>query len=273
MVRRALPAIEARMIGPFIFADEMGPHRFPPGEGIDVRPHPHIGLATVTYLFDGEIVHRDSLGVVQPIRPGDVNWMTAGRGIVHSERTGPELRAKGHSVHGMQTWVALPDADEETEPAFHHHPAASLPLVRKDGLAIRVIAGSFLGETSPVATLSEMLYADLHAREPTTFALPATLLERGLYAAIGDVMIDDETLPTGQLALLKANAAPTLRWKAPGRTMLLGGAPVGNRHIEWNFVARSKERIDRAKAEWRAGAFPKVPGDDEFIPLPASSPR
>jgi redox-sensitive bicupin YhaK (pirin superfamily) len=269
-VRRLLPAAARRMVGPFIFFDHMGPAEFAPGHGIDVRPHPHIALATVTYLFDGEIMHRDSLGSAQPIRPGAVNWMLAGRGIVHSERTAPELRARGHRLDGIQAWVALPTAHEEDAPRFEHHDAASLPRVERDGASLRVLAGEAYGVRSPVGVVSPTLYVEAHLEPGATLALPDEHGERAVYVAGGSVCIDGRIFGPGQMIILRPRTAATVRAEDASHLMLLGGAPLdGERHIYWNFVASSPERIEAAKRDWRQRRFPTVPGDDEeFIPLP-----
>jgi redox-sensitive bicupin YhaK (pirin superfamily) len=268
-VRRVLPSIERRMVGPFVFWDHMGPASFPAGKGLDVRPHPHIGLATVTYLFEGEIVHRDSLGTVQTIRPGEVNWMTAGRGITHSERTGSELRGKGSRVGGIQSWVALPERDEETAPAFVHHGADELPLFAGEGKRVRLIAGSLYGRTSPVQTHSEMLYADVGLESGAKFSVPTEHEERAVYVALGAVEILGRSCGEGQMLVLRPGAEVTLSSTSSARVMLLGGAPLGApRHVWWNFVSSSRERIEQAKADWKAGRFAMVSGDPEFIPLP-----
>jgi redox-sensitive bicupin YhaK (pirin superfamily) len=271
-VRRVLPARERRMVGPFIFLDHMGPKRFAPGEGIDVRPHPHIALATVTYLFEGEIFHRDSLGSALAIRPGAVNWMTAGRGIVHSERTRDEVRATGGPLHGIQAWVALPGHAEECAPAFVHYPAERLPTQRLDGAEVRLIAGAGFGMTSAVTTASPLFYADANLVTGATLAVPADYTERAVYVVEGAIEIDDLVVGTGEMAVLAAGHAVVLRAGPRSRVMLLGGEPLdGDRHIWWNFVASSRERIERAKADWAGGRFPKVPGDeDAFIPLPGT---
>jgi redox-sensitive bicupin YhaK (pirin superfamily) len=257
------------MVGPFIFFDHMGPARLPPGEGLDVRPHPHIGLATVTYLFEGEILHRDSLGSVQPIRPGDVNWMTAGRGIVHSERTPRELRAAGPGVHGIQTWVALPRAAEEAAPSFSHHPQATLPVVDPPGATVRVIAGHAFGVRSPVAVFTDTLYAAAELDPGTSLVLAPEHEERGVYVVEGDVTIGDAAVGTGELAVLAEGLEVEVRAPFSATLMLLGGAKMdGPRFIWWNFVSSSRDRIERAKAEWREDRFGTVPGDTERIPLP-----
>lgn len=268
-VRRVLPYAGGRMVGPFIFFDHLGPVRFPQGKGIDVRPHPHIGLATVTYLFEGEIVHRDNLGYVQPIRPGDVNWMTAGRGIAHSERTAPEEKATGPGLHAIQSWVALPTAGEETEPCFHHHPGASLPEIEVTGGRLRVIAGEYEGARSPVRTLSPMFYLDAMLKPGGRFDLPAGLGERALYVLDGGVTVAGRALAPAEMAVIPSGSDVTVTAAQPTRMVAVGGAALdGPRHIWWNFVSSSRERIERAKADWKAGRFAPIPGENEFIPLP-----
>lgn len=269
MVRRALPAIEKRMVGPFVFWDEFGPARFEAGKGLDVRPHPHINLATVTYLFEGEIFHRDTLGSAQAIKPGDVNWMNAGRGIAHSERTAPELRASGSPIAGIQSWVALPESHEESEPFFKHHAEAELPLIEEGGKAVRVIAGTLYGKTSPVQAYSEIFYADARLEAGASLPLDSDHEERGLYLVSGEIEIPGERFEPGKLLVFRPGVAVTIRAKTPARFMLLGGAALGPRHVWWNFVSSRKERIEQAKEDWRAGRFGLIPGDDkEFIPLP-----
>ncbi len=268
-VRRVLPAGGRQMVGPFIFLDHMGPAEFAPGTGIDVRPHPHICLATVTYLFTGELVHRDSLGFVQPIRPGDVNWMTAGRGIVHSERTDSVLRQRPTRIHGIQSWVALPTSVEETEPAFFHHPAASLPMIERPGMTLRVIAGTALGQRSPVETLSDTLYVDAALAAGARLELPDEHRERAIYLAEGRIAVDGTEFASGRLIVLDEGGSADIRALAPARVMLVGGAPLdGPRYIWWNFVASSRERIEQAKQDWAEQRFARVPGETEFIPLP-----
>ncbi len=268
-VRRALPAGARRMVGPFIFFDHMGPAEMPPGHGIDVRPHPHIGLATVTYLFAGEMVHRDSLGSRQAIRPGDVNWMLAGRGIAHSERTGDEVRRSGGPLHGIQSWVALPAADEENAPRFDHHPAATIPAVSRPGAALRIVAGTAYGARSPVAVCSPTLYVAATLEAEATLPLPDEHPERAIYVVAGELDCGGRRIATGAMALLHAGPA-SVRALVPTHLVMIGGAPLdGERHIWWNFVASSRARIERAKADWRERRFGVIPGDDrEFIPLP-----
>ncbi|KON81372.1 pirin family protein [Azoarcus sp. PA01] len=272
-VMRALPSVQRRMVGPFVFLDQMGPVELAAGNGLDVRPHPHIGLATVTYLFDGEILHRDSLGNVQPIRPGELNWMTAGRGIVHSERTPPELRPSGSRLAGLQAWVALPGRDEESEPAFAHHGAAELPVIDAPGVSIRLIAGEAFGARSPVATRSPLFYADVTLAPPARLQVPSEHVERAAYIVAGSVAIDGVTHSAGQLLVLRRGADVVITASSATRLMLLGGEPPdGPRHVWWNFVSSSRERIEQAKADWRAGRFAPVPGETEFIPLPDNRP-
>jgi redox-sensitive bicupin YhaK (pirin superfamily) len=271
-VRRALPSAGRRMVGPFVFLDQMGPTVFAAGRGLDVRPHPHIGLATVTYLLDGEILHRDSLGTVQAIRPGDVNWMTAGRGIVHSERTAPEVRCERSALAGLQCWVALPREHEETDPDFVHLPAAQLPQQSADGVSARVIAGEFFGLRSPLATLSPLFYVDVGLAAGARLAMPADYPEQAIYVVAGRLDLGpDGVFEAGQLLVLKPGASVILAGAdaAGTRLMLLGGEPMdGPRRLMWNFVSSSAERIEQAKEDWRAGRFPAVPGETEFIPLP-----
>jgi redox-sensitive bicupin YhaK (pirin superfamily) len=271
-VRRALPNTQRRMVGPFVFLDQMGPSRLAPGQGLDVRPHPHIGLATVTYLSEGEILHRDSLGSVQAIRPGDVNWMTAGRGIVHSERSPAEARTEGPALAGLQCWVALPQALEECAPAFVHHPAASLPVAESGGTWARVIAGRSHGLTSPVATLSPMFYVELKLQPGARFELAPDYAERAVYIVEGRLDLGaDGVHEPGRLIVFKPGGSVVLgsAGPAPLRAMLLGGEPMdGPRYLSWNFVASSAERLQQAADDWRAGRFPQVPGETEFIPMP-----
>ncbi len=268
-VRRALPSARRRMVGPFIFLDQMGPAVFRPGQGLDVRPHPHIGLATVTYLFDGEILHRDSLGTVQPIRPGEVNWMTAGKGIVHSERTAPENRAAGGRLFGMQAWVALPKQHEETAPTFVHHGASDMPFLEGEGVRLHLITGSLYGKRSPVKTFSEMFYADVALEKGARLVLPADHEERALYLVQGSVELEGLTFNPGELLIFRPGSELTVRAVTPARMLFLGGEPMdGPRHIFWNFVSSSQERLEEAKADWRERRFAPVPEETEFIPLP-----
>jgi len=270
-VRRVLPAAGMQTVGPFIFFDHMGPAVFPVGQGVDVRPHPHIGLATVTYLYEGAFMHRDSLGSAQVIRAGDVNWMVAGRGIVHSERTPAELRDfhGAARAHGIQTWVALPVAHEETEPSFEHHPAASLPKIRKPGVLLRVIAGDAWGRSSPVRVFSKTLYVDAAMEQGAGVDLPDEHDQRAAYVAIGQIMVDGAAHKPGQMIVFEPGRKVRIEATATSRIMLLGGEPIdGQRSIWWNFVSSSRERIERAKADWREERFPPVPDDPERIPLP-----
>jgi redox-sensitive bicupin YhaK (pirin superfamily) len=269
-VRRVLPAPARRRLGPFVFFDHMGPNPLSPEHGMDVRPHPHVALATLTYLFAGAIVHRDSLGSHQVIRPGDVNWMVAGRGIMHSERASSEARAAHVVIHGIQSWVALPKAHEETEPRFEHHPGASLPRREQGGVALTLIAGDGFGMRAPVGVFSRTLYADAIMTDGALLTLPTEHPERGVYVAEGELVCDGERIEAGTLAVLRPDREHTLRALGPTRVMVVGGEPLdGERYIEWNFVASSEERIARAKDDYRAGRFPRVPGDEqEFIPLP-----
>ena len=270
VVRRVLPAGARQMVGPFIFFDHMGPTRFAAGHGIDVRPHPHIALATVTYLFSGSLEHRDSLGTVQAIRPGDVNWMSAGRGIAHSERTPQAVRASGeHHVHGIQSWVALPDGQEDGEPTFVHYSASTLPTRAGDGIDLTIIAGEAFGLRSPVVTLWPTLYVHAQIKRGAALEVAADHGERAVYVVQGELAIGETTLTEGQLAVLEPGTNVTLRALTPARAMLLGGEHFPTRRfIWWNFVASSEERIERAKERWERRQFPEVPGESEFIPLP-----
>jgi redox-sensitive bicupin YhaK (pirin superfamily) len=269
-VSRVLPAMKRRAVGPFVFFDHMTRHELAPGHGMDVRPHPHIGLATVTYLFDGEIVHKDSLGSHQAIAPGDVNWMRAGRGIVHSERTGAERRRTGGVVHGIQSWVALPAAEEESEPAFEHHPRETLPLVERPGARLRVLAGHAFGARSPVGVRSPTLYVHAELEDAAELPLTDEHDERAVYVVEGELACEGASYAPGSMLVMRRGAMPSLHARGATRLMLLGGAALeGPRHVFWNFVSSSKDRIEQAKQQWKRGAFPKVPGDDvEFIPLP-----
>jgi redox-sensitive bicupin YhaK (pirin superfamily) len=274
-VRRALPSVKRQMVGPFIFFDQMGPAEFITDQGIDVRPHPHINLATVTYLFEGQILHRDSLGTEKTIEPGAVNWMRAGRGIVHSERTSPERRRSGQRLFGIQTWMALPEDQEESDPAFVHHSAEELPTVNVDGIRARLIAGEAFGARSPLRTASETLYAHVHLATGAQVPIDASYEERALYTLSGQIEVAGDSFGPGQLLVLRCGDPIRVRATTDAEFMVFGGASMGGpRYIWWNFVASSKERIEAAKEAWRAGdwehgRFRLPPGDDaEFIPAP-----
>ena len=270
-VRRVLPSVKRRMVGPFIFLDHFGPMVVPPGgDGMEVRPHPHIGLATVTYLFEGGIFHRDSLGYAQAIRPGDVNWMTAGSGIAHSERTEDAMKKSGFRMHGVQTWVALPKTHEETAPSFQHVPVGDLPAWQEAAASLRLIVGSYAGRKAPTTHFSPIFYVAAEMPAAAGITVSAEHAERAVYVSEGTVTIGDRQLGVGDLGVLSAGAPVEALAGAEGaKLMLLGGAPMdGPRHIWWNFVSSSKERIEKAKADWKEGRFAKVPGDSEFIPLP-----
>lgn len=256
------------MVGPWIFFDHMGPADFPPGKGIDVRPHPHINLATVTYLFEGEILHRDSLGSYQGIRPGDINLMVAGRGIVHSERERPEVKHVAHRLHGLQLWLALPEQDEEIEPAFHHYPSEDIPGVVVEEVPVRVMMGTAYGVTSPVKTFAETLYVEAHLQPGQSITLP-DVEERAVYVAKGEMKARESRIPEYAMAVFGDEAGVTLTAVRESRIAIIGGEHLGDRFIEWNFVSSRQERIEQAKQDWKSGKFPKVPGDEEeFIPLP-----
>lgn len=267
-VRRSLPNRQRQMIGPWIFFDHMGPADFPAGQGIDVRPHPHIGIATVTYLFDGEILHRDSLGSEQTIRPGDLNLMVCGRGIVHSERQREAVKARRQTLHGLQLWLALPAEHEEIAPAFHHYPASEIPAATLNGVPLRVMMGTAYGLSSPVRTFADTLYIEAALKAGQSLELP-NAPERGIYVASGQIRIGDTHVPEHALAVLYEAEGVTIEAGSDARVALIGGEPLGERFIEWNFVSSRRERIEQAKLDWRAGRFPKVPGDEvDFIPLP-----
>jgi hypothetical protein len=266
--RRLLPAEALTLVGPFIFFDHLGPAVFPPGKGVDVRPHPHINLATVTYLFEGVLLHRDSVGSVQEIRPGAVNWMTAGRGIVHSERTPDTERNREAVLHGIQTWVALPEEAEETAPWFRHHPASDLPKWEEAGVAFTLIAGDAYGRSSPVQTFSPILYLDMQLAAGAQFTLPDDYSERAVYSVTPGLLLDGVPLEQHRLAVLKAGTSVTVAASDPARCIVVGGEPVGKRIKWWNFVSSRPERIEQAKQDWRAGRFGQVPEETEFIPLP-----
>jgi len=268
-VNRLLPSAKRRMVGPIIFFDHLGPAEFAASEGIDVRPHPHIGLATVTYLFEGEMIHRDSLGSFQEITPGDVNWMTAGKGIAHSERTSAQERGHAHKIHGIQTWVALPKNVEECDPEFFHHAAQSLPQINLPGASLRIIAGAAYGQTSPVKTFSPIFYVEAHLEKGAILEIPQNYSERAVYVVSGDVSLNNEKIEPQTMVIFNKNAKNLIA-KSSAHLILLGGEPLTEpRHIYWNFVSSSPERIEQAKSDWENGRFAKIPGDEkEFIPLP-----
>ena len=267
-VERLLPAAQ-RHVGPFVFFDHMGPAQLAPGQGMDVRPHPHINLATVTYLFEGEIVHRDSVGSLQPIRPGAINWMTAGRGIVHSERTSPELRKTGTRVHGLQLWVGLPKDKEEVAPDFTHYPADSLPELEDGGVRVRVLAGSAYGQTSPVRTLSPLFYVEARIPAGEEVPVPAGYEERAAYIVEGVVGCGQQRIESSKMVVFAAGSSPVLRAQTDARLVMIGGAPLdGERYLWWNFVSSSRDRIEQAKRDWKERRFAQVPGETEVIPLP-----
>ncbi|MFC7000595.1 pirin family protein [Pseudobowmanella zhangzhouensis] len=267
-VRRVLPASGKRMVGPWLFFDHMGPVTFAAGKGVNVRPHPHIHLATVTYLFEGEMLHRDSLGNEQVIIPGDINLMVAGRGIVHSERERPEVREREHSLHALQLWLALPEELQQVPPAFYHYPSAHIPSVEVDGVPVRVMMGSAYGHTSPVKTFADTLYIEAHLQAYQRLHLPETQ-ERGLYIASGSVQVAGQTIQQHEMGILTPGSDVEVVAHAPSRIALVGGEKMTTRYLEWNFASTDKAFIEQAKADWRAGKFPKVPGDEEeFIPLP-----
>lgn len=273
-VKRALPHARSRAVGPFVFLDHFGPHHFPALGGMDVRPHPHIGLATITWLFSGAVMHRDSLGVVQRIEPGDVNWMTAGRGITHSERTPMELRAVGSDIHGLQFWVGLPQEHEEVEPSFQHFGKTELAQVSVGGARGTLIVGSAFGASSPVRIYSPLVLAVFEMAAGGTAIIPCVTPERAIYIVEGRLSVvgsaDDasEEFGSGSLVLLREGAEAHIRARDPLRIVLIGGAPIGPRTLYWNFVSSGRDRIEQAKADWAAGRFPPVPGETEFIPLP-----
>ena len=274
-VRRALPSANRRMVGPFIFLDQMGPVALAGEQALDVRPHPHIGLATVTFLLEGEIMHRDSLGSEQVIRPGEVNWMTAGSGIVHSERTPQARRGQGGALFGLQTWIALPKAHEETAPAFRHYDASAMPVGEEDGARLTLIAGTADGLASPVETFSDMIYADVVLAAGGRYRFAAEHVERAVYVVTGALQVAGQEGAFGpaQLVVLKPGAEVVLWAQEPTRLMLVGGEPLPEKRlVYWNFVSSSAERIEQAKDDWRAGRFAPVPGESEFIPLPPEVP-
>ncbi len=267
-VRRLLPAGQRQAVGPFLFFDHFGPITAQPSDNHDVRPHPHIGLATVTYLFEGAMLHRDSTGVVQRIEPGAINWMTAGRGIVHSERTPDDLRATTRRSHGLQLWAALPEALEEDAPSFSHTPADDIPSVLVDGVQVRVLIGRAYGLRSPVPTSSPTLYADLALPAGAALRVPNAGQERALYSVDYAFTVDGQKVPPGVMVVLPEGLEPELQAVQGARVMLIGGAPLGHRFMWWNFVSSRRERIVQAGDDWAAQRFEPVPGETEFIPLP-----
>ncbi len=267
-VRRLLPSVKRKTVGPWVFFDHMGPAQFPAGQGINVRPHPHIGIATVTYLFDGEILHRDSVGSLQAIRPGDVNLMVSGSGIVHSERERPQITAIDHVLHGLQLWLALPVEHEEIAPSFHHYPSATIPALQVAGVPVRVMMGRAYGATSPVRTFSDTLYVEAHLQPGQSLVLPQAE-ERAVYVASGELTAHDAVMPEFSMTIFANQPGITVTATTAARIALIGGASVGPRFIDWNFVSSRKERIEQAKRDWTEGRFAKVVGDEvEFIPLP-----
>jgi redox-sensitive bicupin YhaK (pirin superfamily) len=273
-VRRALPHSNRRTVGPYVFFDHFGPAEFRSGKGLDVRPHPHIGLSTLTYLYNGEIIHRDTLGVNAAIHPGEVNWMTAGRGIVHSERTAPERRVEGEPLHGLQLWIGMMSKDEEIDPGFAHLGGEELPVVNGEGKTVRVVAGRMFGAVSSLNTTSETIFADISLEEGAMMPLDPDYEERAIYVSSGEVEIAGDRFDTGRLLIFRPGDRITITAVKPSRIAVVGGAPLdGPRYVWWNFVSSRKERIDQAKEEWKQGRFGKVPGDEiEFIPLPENRP-
>ncbi|MEE4252858.1 MAG: pirin family protein [Desulfuromusa sp.] len=267
-VRRFLPSKELANIGPFIFFDHIGPAIFPPGEGIDVRPHPHIGLATVTYVFSGEILHRDSLGHVQSIRPNEINWMTAGKGIVHSERTPPELRQHGHTLEGLQLWVALPEEQQESDPLFTHYEKGSLPQLESDKVKIRVLIGEAYGLKSEVKTHSSTLFVEVQLDTGGQIMLPEGIEDRAVYVISGQLQTQEAQIPQHRMAVFDQTAGIQLEATEPTRLAIIGGTNLGKRTVWWNLVSSRKDLIEQAKRDWREQKFPEVPGETEFIPLP-----
>jgi hypothetical protein len=271
VVRRTLPATDRQRVGPFIFFDHMGPADFEPGSGVSVRPHPHIGLATITYLFAGKIMHRDSLGYAQAIEQGAINWMTAGRGIVHSERSPEELKQSGSHLHGIQAWVALPVELEETEPRFEHYPAEDVPEVNLDGVKLRVIVGQAYNAASPVRVSSETLYVEANLEAGADLLLPAGIDELAVYVVTGDIDVGDCLVTAGRMAVIEPSSNAVARARTATKLMLLGGASLpGERYLWWNFVSSSKERMEQAKKDWREQRFGEIPGETELMPLPSS---
>ena len=268
-VARALPSAHKRLVGPFVFLDQMGPGEILRGDGLDVRPHPHIGLSTLTYLFDGVITHRDSLGTVQDIRPGAVNWMTAGSGIAHSERSPEVVRHHGGRLFGLQAWVVLPHDQEECAPAFSHLAQNDLPQIESPGLLVRLVAGELFGQRSPLATATETLYADIELAAGVSLPLESRVEERAIYIVTGGLDVDGHDHPAGRLLVIRPGETLTVKARQDCRFVVLGGEPMdGPRHVWWNFVSSSRDRIEQAKADWKAGRFDRVIDDNEYIPLP-----
>lgn len=267
-VRRLLPTSELRSVGPFIFFDHLGPASFPPGKGVDIRPHPHIGLATITYVFEGEILHRDSLGKVQPIRPNELNWMTAGKGIAHSERTPPAVRAEGHTLHALQLWIALPEAQEQTDPFFAHYDAADLPSLNRESCSIRVMIGEAFGLKSPVKTHSPTLYVEVDLRKGASVSLPEDIDERAVYVVSGQVDARATAIPRHTMVVFDQAPGVELVAREDSKLVIVGGTPLGKRIMWWNLVASRPELLEAAKQAWRDRSFPQVPRETEFIPLP-----
>jgi redox-sensitive bicupin YhaK (pirin superfamily) len=275
-VRRALPSAQRRMVGPFIFLDHFGPTVFRAGAGPNVRPHPHIGLSTLTYLLEGEMVHRDSVGSVETIRPGDVNWMTAGSGIVHSERSPAKIQARGGAMFGQQIWVALPKTLEEMQPSFSNYAKGRLPGLEADGVSLTVVAGEAFGRRSPVPVYSDLMYVDVVLKPGAQLQVPAEHIERALFVVSGEIEVDGQTGTFGeaQLVVFRPGAEIVLRARGGAHLMLVGGEPLAEqRHIYWNFVSSSTDRIEQAKDDWRRGRFPHIAGETEFIPLPPDPSR
>lgn len=270
IVRRLVPVIGHKNIGPFVFFDHFGPVDYAPGEGMDVRPHPHIGLSTVTYLFDGEILHRDSLGVVQAIKPGEINLMVAGRGIVHSERTANEIRAKGQRSHGLQLWLALPDKDEDCDPAFYHYDAAEIPSLSDNGCQIKLLIGEAYGLRSPVFTWCPTIYLECKLEAGANLKPPEGIDELGVFVISGQLRSGNDTIDQHQLAILDSSQLEPLTASRRSHFVVIGGESQGKRHIYWNFVSTSRDKIEQAKQDWQQGKFPPIPGETEFIPLPDS---
>ena len=266
--RRSLPQERRSLVGPFIFFDHLGPATFPPGKGVDVRPHPHINLATVTYLFEGSLMHRDSLGSVQEILPGAVNWMTAGKGIVHSERSPDSSRDKTETLHAIQTWLALPAESEETEPSFHHYAAFDLPQWTEDGVTIKLIAGAAYGRKSPVKVHSPTLYLDVQLAPDSQFTLPANYSERAVYSVTPGISVANNSVEQHRLVILEEKESVEIAAGSQARCIIIGGEPIGQRAKWWNFVSSRPERIEKAKQDWKSQRFVAVPEEDEFIPLP-----